>query len=172
MGILCLKHSTPVATWKFHFSFLRAHLWGKPRGDRGGAASVHPDGSWALRLSPYRFPPFSTQREWVVSKPIDFPLTSASDAWMDFDWLDAPFDLKRMTPREIEESFEDPFSIRLLPELPNTEEARYFNLGHAVDGAGLFSVFWTDGKRYRVILARPMTPEEEQFYERKNSEAF
>jgi len=31
-------------------------------------------------------------------------------------------------------------------------------------------VFWTDGKNYRVILAREMTPEELSFYERKNSE--
>jgi len=89
---------------------------------------------------------------------------------MEFDWLDTPFDLKRLTPREIEESFEDPFSIRLLPDLPKSDEARYFNLGHTVDGSGVFSVFWTDGKRYKVILGRTMTAEEEQFYDRKNSE--
>jgi hypothetical protein len=35
---------------------------------------------------------------------------------------------------------------------------------------GIFAVFWTDGKTYRVILARDMTPEEVTFYERKNSE--
>lgn len=35
---------------------------------------------------------------------------------MDFDWIDAPFDLKKISPREIEESYEDPFSLRLLPE--------------------------------------------------------
>jgi len=105
-------------------------------------------------------------------KPIDFRAGPLSYREMDFDWLDAPFDLKRVKPREIEESFEDPFSIRLLPDLPHSEEARYFNLGHAVDGTGVFSVFWTDGKRYRVIFARFMTREEEQFYERKNSEAY
>mgnify|MGYP000735875889 CR=1 FL=1 len=38
-------------------------------------------------------------------------------------------------------------------------------------GEGVFSVFWTDGKRYRVLCARPMTPEENGFYERKNAEA-
>ena len=49
---------------------------------------------------------------------------------MEFDWLDAPFDLKSVSPREIEESFEDPFSIRLLPEqLGNGAESRFFNLG-------------------------------------------
>ena len=31
---------------------------------------------------------------------------------MDFDWLDAPFDLRVISPKEIEESFEDPFSLR------------------------------------------------------------
>jgi uncharacterized DUF497 family protein len=91
---------------------------------------------------------------------------------MEFDWLDAPFDLRALPPREIEESFEDAFSLRILPEgLGGDSEARYFNLGRSVSGAGVFSVFWTDGRRYRVIFARPMTPEETAFYERKNSEA-
>ncbi len=89
---------------------------------------------------------------------------------MEFDWLDAPFDLRRVTPREIEESFEDPFSIRLLPDLPHADEARYFNLGKSTGDRPLFSVFWTDGKRYRVVLSREMSPEEGSFYERKNSE--
>lgn len=88
---------------------------------------------------------------------------------MEFDWLDAPFDLRTMSPKDIEESFEDPFSLRLLPD-QSREEARYFNLGKSLAGRGVFSVFWTDGKKYRVILARLMTPEEENFYERKNSE--
>ncbi len=90
---------------------------------------------------------------------------------MEFDWLDAPFDLRQITPKEIEESFEDPFSIRLLPEnAAESERARYFNLGKSVGDRGIFTVFWTDGKRYRSILSRLMTPEENSFYERKNSE--
>jgi uncharacterized protein len=90
---------------------------------------------------------------------------------MDFDWIDAGFDLKKIAPGEIEESFEDPFSLRLLPDLPDqAETARYFNLGRTVNGRGIFSVFWTDGKNYRVICARDMTPEENAFYERKNME--
>ncbi len=49
---------------------------------------------------------------------------------MDFDWLEVPFDLRKVPPREIEETFEDPFSLRLLPEMPSRSgEARYFNLG-------------------------------------------
>jgi uncharacterized DUF497 family protein len=90
---------------------------------------------------------------------------------MEFDWIDAPFDLKKIAPGEIEESFEDPFSLRLLPDRPEeTDTARYFNLGKAVNGRGIFSVFWTDGKNYRVVSAREMTPEEISFYERKNME--
>ncbi|HYR58320.1 MAG TPA: BrnT family toxin [Chthoniobacteraceae bacterium] len=91
---------------------------------------------------------------------------------MDFDWIDVPFDLKRVTPKEIEESFEDPFGLRLLPEeVEDDSKARYFNLGKSVGDRGIFTVFWTDGKRYRAIFSRDMTPEEQSFYERKNSEA-
>ncbi len=90
---------------------------------------------------------------------------------MEFDWLEVAFDLRKVPPKEIEETFEDPFSLRLLPEIPSADgEARYFNLGRTTNNRGLFSVFWTDGKRYRVILSREMTAEEVTFYERKNSE--
>jgi len=90
---------------------------------------------------------------------------------MDFDWLDAPFDLRKLAPKEIEESFEDPFSIRLMPEGINDDaKARFFNLGKSVSDRGVFSLFWTDGKKYRVIFAREMFAEELAYYERKNSE--
>jgi len=88
---------------------------------------------------------------------------------MEFDWLDSPFSLKALTPREIEESFEDPFGLRLLPDL-GAGDARYFNLGRSAGDRGIFSVFWSDGKKYRVILARDMTAEETLFYDRKNSD--
>jgi uncharacterized protein len=89
---------------------------------------------------------------------------------MDFDWLDVSFDLKAVTPREIEESFEDPFCLRLLPDADKGSQARYFNLGRSVAQRPLFSLFWTDGKRYRVIFCREMTPDETAFFERKNAE--
>lgn len=90
---------------------------------------------------------------------------------MEFDWIDCHFDLKTVTPRELEEAFEDPFSIRLLPEVEGAGgEARYFSLGKTILNRHLFSVFWTDGKNCRVILAREMTEEEVSFYERKNAE--
>ena len=90
---------------------------------------------------------------------------------MEFNWLDAPFDLRKISPKEIEESFEDPFSLRLLPDgTVDDIKARYFNLGKSLADRGIFSVFWTDGKVYRVILSREMTTEELGFYDRKNSE--
>jgi uncharacterized DUF497 family protein len=90
---------------------------------------------------------------------------------MDFDWIDVPFELKKITPKEIEESFEDPFSLRLMPDGGEDEgTARYFNLGKSVGDRAVFTVFWSDGKRYRAIFAREMTPEELSFYDRKNSE--
>ncbi len=90
---------------------------------------------------------------------------------MEFDWLDVHFDLKKVTPREIAESFEDPFAIRLLPDTGDeASEVRYFNLGKTLNNRGLFSVFWTDGKNYRIITCRDMTDEEATFYDRKNAE--
>lgn len=70
--------------------------------------------------------------------------------------------------REIEESFEDPHSLRLIPDSRRfAEESRAFCLGKTLTGRGIFSVFWADGKRVRVISARPLTDEEDYFYERK-----
>lgn len=93
---------------------------------------------------------------------------------MDFDWIDVSFDLAKLPPKDIEESFEDPFSLKLLPDnnedTGRTATARYFNLGRALGGTPIFSVFWTDGKRYRVIFSRQMTTEESYFYERKKAE--
>ncbi len=90
---------------------------------------------------------------------------------MDFDWTGRGFELEEISKKEIEESFEDPFSIRLMPDIEaDGREARYFCLGRAISNRAIFTVFWTDGKRYRVIYARLMTPEEEAFYDRKNSE--
>ncbi len=91
---------------------------------------------------------------------------------MEFDWIDVPFDLTTLPPKDVEESFEDPFALKFLPDGENGGEqaARYFSLGRALGGRGIFCVFWTDGKRYRVIYGRNMTPEEERFYERKKSE--
>lgn len=91
---------------------------------------------------------------------------------MEFDWINPAFDLKSFpTPKDIEESFEDPFSIRLMPDSARfSSQARYMNLGRTLSGKGVFSVYRSDGKIYRVLASRPMTEEENYFYERRLSE--
>jgi uncharacterized DUF497 family protein len=88
---------------------------------------------------------------------------------MDFDWNNLPFETSStLTPKDIEESFEDPFAIRLLPDSQRfAVQSRYFNVGMSASGLGVFSVYRTNGKQVRVILARPLEPEERFFYQRK-----
>jgi uncharacterized DUF497 family protein len=88
---------------------------------------------------------------------------------MDFDWSNPPFNLSSsISIREIEESFEDPFVARLLPDSPRfSTQARFFNLGSSAGGAGILSVYRTNGKVLRVIYARPFEAEEKMFYQRK-----
>lgn len=88
---------------------------------------------------------------------------------MEFDWNNSPFELVgSLTQREIEESFEDPFAIKLLPDSPRfSVQARFFNLGMTAGGDGIFSVYRTNGKLIRVIHARVFQPEERFFYQRK-----
>ena len=88
---------------------------------------------------------------------------------MEFDWNNPPFELgSSLTQREIEESFEDPFAIKLLPDSARfTVQARYFNLGMTASGEGVVSVYRTNGKQIRVIHARTFQPEERFFYQRK-----
>ncbi len=69
---------------------------------------------------------------------------------------------------DIEESFEDPFAVRLMPDSSRfAVQARYFNLGVSANGAGIFSIYRTNGKSVRVVFARPFAPEEKYFYQRK-----
>ena len=88
---------------------------------------------------------------------------------MEFDWNNPPFELSSsLTPRDIEESFEDPFAVRLLPDTARfSVQSRYFNLGMSASGFGVFSVYRTNGRQVRVILARVFEPEERFFYQRK-----
>jgi len=92
---------------------------------------------------------------------------------MEFDWTNPPFNLNSsLTLKGIEESFEDPFAVRLLPDSARFGvQARYFSLGMTSDGQGVFSVFRTNGKTFRVIFARPFEPEEKFFYQRKTTQA-
>lgn len=88
---------------------------------------------------------------------------------MEFDWNNAPFEMDgSLTQREIEESFEDPFAIRLLPDSSRfSVQARFFNLGLSAAGQGIFSVYRANGRLIRVLHARPFEIEEQFFYQRK-----
>jgi len=88
---------------------------------------------------------------------------------MEFDWNNPAFEMgSSLTQREVEESFEDPFAIRLLPDSPRfAVQARFFNLGVTAGGDGVFSVYRTNGKQIRIVFARPFQPEERYFYQRK-----
>jgi uncharacterized protein len=89
---------------------------------------------------------------------------------MEFDWNNSPpvNPDSSLTQREVEESFEDPFALRLLPDSPRfAAQARFFNLGMSAGGVGIFSVYRTNGKQIRVLSARPFEPEERFFYQRK-----
>lgn len=88
---------------------------------------------------------------------------------MEFDWTNLPFSLDgSLTEKEIEESFEDPFALRVLPDSPRfSVQTRFFNLGMSAGGVGVFSIYRTNGKQVRVIYARPFEPEERFFYQRK-----
>ncbi len=88
---------------------------------------------------------------------------------MEFDWNNTPFEWDgSLTPRDVEESFEDPFAVRLLPDSARfSTQARFFNLGKTAGGIGVFAVYRTNGKLIRVIYARPFVQEEQFFYQRK-----
>ena len=88
---------------------------------------------------------------------------------MDFDWNNPPFNLDvALKLQDIEESFEDPFAVRLLPDSQRfAVQAGFFNLGVSASGTGIFTVYRTNGKQARVIYARAFQPEEQFFYQRK-----
>lgn len=88
---------------------------------------------------------------------------------MEFDWNNTPVEMDgSLTQREIEESFEDPFAVRLMPDSSRFGvQARFFNLGVSASGLGVFSVYRTNGRLIRVLQARAFEPEEQFFYQRK-----
>jgi len=87
---------------------------------------------------------------------------------MEFDWNNAPFEFGSLTHQEIEESFEDAFAVRLLPDSPRfSVQNRFFNLGMSAAGIGIFSVYRTNGRQIRVLQSRAFEPEERFFYQKK-----
>ncbi len=90
---------------------------------------------------------------------------------MDFDWVSHQKKPEgSLSQRDVEESFDDPFVVRLLPDAQRfADQARYFNLGRTAGGQGIFTVYRTNGKQVQVIFARPFEPEERFFYERQQA---
>jgi hypothetical protein len=76
-----------------------------------------------------------------------------------------------LPPKDIEESLEDPFSLKLFPEdRDNGANSRCYNLGKSLRGRAVFSVSWTSGSKRRVVFARDMTASEHVFFERKKAD--
>lgn len=89
---------------------------------------------------------------------------------MEFNW-DA-FKGFDVTHEEVAESFEDPFSLRFLPDEGDiAERSRFFCLGKGLSGKGVFSVYKSTGKMVTILVAREMAEDEEFFYNRKSKEA-
>jgi uncharacterized DUF497 family protein len=85
---------------------------------------------------------------------------------MEFEWT--LYKSGQLSPEEISESFEDPFSLRLMPDSNRfAAQNRFFSLGCSSAGRGIFAVYTSTGKIVRVMTARLMTEEETIFYKRK-----
>jgi uncharacterized DUF497 family protein len=88
---------------------------------------------------------------------------------MEFEW--SLYKASKLSPEEISESFEDPFSLRFLPDSNRfSAENRFFSLGCSNSGSGVFAIYTSTGKVVRVLAARRMTEEETYFYDRKSKE--
>ncbi len=89
---------------------------------------------------------------------------------MEIDVLNVNFDLSQITPAEIEECLEDPYALRVLPEMDAPGATRYYLIGKSLLGRGLFLSFTTNGKIARIIFAREASELEAQYYERVQAE--
>jgi uncharacterized DUF497 family protein len=88
---------------------------------------------------------------------------------MEFDW--SLYKSTLLSQDEIAESFEDPFSFRLLPDSNRFAiQNRFLSLGCSSEGKGVFAVYTSTGKVTRVVAARSMTEEEIFFYEQRTRE--
>jgi uncharacterized DUF497 family protein len=89
---------------------------------------------------------------------------------MEFEW--SLYRSTKLTQEEIAESFEDPFSLRFLPDANRFSALnRFFSLGCSSSGVPIFSVYTSTGKVIRVLASRQMTDEENLFYARKSKES-
>ncbi|MEZ5405667.1 MAG: hypothetical protein R3F23_05655 [Verrucomicrobiia bacterium] len=86
---------------------------------------------------------------------------------MEFDWSLVPT-LSEQNRQQIEECFEDPFNLKLMPEEPLAKDHhRFFCLGKDTAQNGWFVVYTTNGKQHRILTARPLSESENHYYERK-----
>ncbi len=89
---------------------------------------------------------------------------------MEFDW--SIYATPEIPPAEVQESFEDPFGLRILPgDGPLAEHSRFICLGKSLAGKSVFSLYSSDGRKMRPIASRAMTDAEAYFYERKAKES-
>lgn len=88
---------------------------------------------------------------------------------MEFEW--SLYKSSKLTQEEIAESFEDPFSLRFLPDSNRFNSSnRFFSIGCSSAGSAIFAVYTSTGKVIRVLAARSMSEEENYYYSRKSKE--
>ena len=90
---------------------------------------------------------------------------------MEIDVINAAFDLKYITPGEIEESLEDPYALSVLPDVDHgPKSTRYYLIGKSIHTRCLFLSFVTNGKIANIIFGREATALEKTHYERLQAE--
>jgi len=90
---------------------------------------------------------------------------------MEIDVLDAAFDLKHITPGELEECLEDPYALRVLPDADHgPKSTRYYLIGKTLHTRCLFLSFVTNGKVASIIYSREASEIELSYYERLQAE--
>jgi len=90
---------------------------------------------------------------------------------MEIDVLNVSFDLNKITPVEIEECLEDPYALRVLPDVDfGLKTTRYYLIGKTLRGRAVFLSFTTNGKVARIIFAREASDVEQNYYERQLAE--
>jgi len=90
---------------------------------------------------------------------------------MEIDVLNVAFDLTKVTPLEIEECLEDPYALRVLPDIEHgAKQTRYYLIGKTLLDRILFLSFSTNGKVARIIYAREASSLEQGYYERLQAE--
>ena len=86
---------------------------------------------------------------------------------MEIDVLNVNFDLSKITPQEIEECLEDPYALRVLPDVDHgPKQTRYYLIGKTLSGRALFLSFVTNGKSARIVFARDAGEMEANYYDR------